>query len=31
MDSAAATVAANIREYRRTGQPPGGVDAARGY
>jgi glyoxylate/hydroxypyruvate reductase len=31
MDSAAATVAANIRAYRRTGQPPSGVDAARGY
>jgi glyoxylate/hydroxypyruvate reductase A len=31
MDSAAATVAANLRAYRRTGQPPVGVDAARGY
>ena len=31
MDSAAATVAANLRAYRRTGQPPDGVDAARGY
>ena len=31
MDSAAATVAANLREYRTTGQPPQGVDAGRGY
>jgi glyoxylate/hydroxypyruvate reductase len=31
MESAAATVAANLRDYRRTGQPPQGVDAARGY
>ena len=31
MDSAAATVAGNVRSYRRTGQPPAGVDAARGY
>ncbi|SFI89527.1 2-hydroxyacid dehydrogenase [Methylobacterium brachiatum] len=31
MDSAAATVAANLREYRSTGQPPQGVDAGRGY
>ena len=27
----AATVAANLRAYRRTGQVPDGVDAARGY
>ncbi len=31
MDSAAATVATNLRAYRRTGRPPQGVDAARGY
>jgi glyoxylate/hydroxypyruvate reductase A len=31
MDSAAATVAANLRTYRRTGRPPQGVDTARGY
>lgn len=31
MDSAAATVAANLRTYRRTGRPPQGVDSARGY
>ncbi|MDP4004341.1 glyoxylate/hydroxypyruvate reductase A [Methylobacterium sp. NEAU K] len=31
MDSASATVAANLREYRRTGQPPQGVDSGRGY
>jgi glyoxylate/hydroxypyruvate reductase A len=31
MDSAAATVAANLRAYRRTGRPPQGVDTARGY
>ena len=31
MDSAAATVAENLRTYRRTGRPPQGVDAARGY
>jgi glyoxylate/hydroxypyruvate reductase A len=31
MDSAAATVAANLREYRGTGQPPQGVDTGRGY
>ncbi|MDP4021810.1 glyoxylate/hydroxypyruvate reductase A [Methylobacterium sp. NEAU 140] len=31
MVSAAATVAANIRAYRETGQPPSGVDPARGY
>jgi glyoxylate/hydroxypyruvate reductase A len=31
MDSAAATVAANLRAYRRTGRPLQGVDTARGY
>ena len=31
MDSAAATVAENLRAYRRTGQVPDGVYAARGY
>lgn len=31
MASAAATVAANVRAYRRDGTPPRGVDAARGY
>ena len=31
MDSAAATVAANVRAYRRTGQVPEGIDAGRGY
>ena len=31
MDSAAATVAENLRAYRRTGRPPQGVDATRGY
>ncbi|MHC2108733.1 2-hydroxyacid dehydrogenase [Methylobacterium sp. CM6246] len=31
MDSAATTVAANLREYRSTGHPPQGVDAGRGY
>ncbi len=31
LDSAAATVAANLEAYRRTGAPPRGVDAARGY
>jgi glyoxylate/hydroxypyruvate reductase A len=31
MDSAAATVAANLRAYRRSGQPPAGIDPARGY
>lgn len=31
MPSAAATVAANLRVYRRTGQPPQGIDTARGY
>ncbi|MBE7202246.1 MAG: glyoxylate/hydroxypyruvate reductase A [Parafilimonas terrae] len=31
MPSAAATVAANLRDYRRTGQPPQGIDTARGY
>lgn len=31
MDSAAATVAENLRAYRRTGQVPDGVDATRGY
>jgi glyoxylate/hydroxypyruvate reductase len=31
MDSAAATVAGNLRAYRRTHRPPEGVDAARGY
>ena len=31
MGSAAATVAANLRSYRKTGEPPQGVDAARGY
>ncbi|MGU3284048.1 2-hydroxyacid dehydrogenase [Methylobacterium mesophilicum] len=31
MDSAATTVAANLREYRSTSQPPQGVDAGRGY
>jgi glyoxylate/hydroxypyruvate reductase A len=31
MDSAAATVAANLRTYRRTGRPPQGVDTVRGY
>ncbi|MGH1571603.1 2-hydroxyacid dehydrogenase [Methylobacterium sp. P31] len=31
MESAAATVAANLRAYRRTGRPPQGVDTARGY
>ncbi|MCJ2133419.1 glyoxylate/hydroxypyruvate reductase A [Methylobacterium sp. J-026] len=31
MASAAATVAANLRSYRKTGAPPQGVDAARGY
>lgn len=31
MESAARTVAANIRAYRATGQVPRGVDAARGY
>jgi glyoxylate/hydroxypyruvate reductase A len=31
MDSAAATVAANLRAYRRSGQPPAGLDPARGY
>ncbi|MCJ2055308.1 glyoxylate/hydroxypyruvate reductase A [Methylobacterium sp. J-048] len=31
MESAADTVAANLREYRRTGKPPQGVDAGRGY
>jgi len=31
MPSAAATVAANLREFRRTGEPPQGIDKARGY
>jgi glyoxylate/hydroxypyruvate reductase A len=31
MDSAAATVASNLRAYRRTGRPPDGIDPARGY
>lgn len=31
MDSAAATVAVNLRTYRRTGRPPQGVDTARRY
>ncbi|KTS06422.1 2-hydroxyacid dehydrogenase [Methylobacterium radiotolerans] len=31
MDSAAATVAANLRTYRRTGRPPQGVETAQGY
>ncbi|MCJ2071541.1 glyoxylate/hydroxypyruvate reductase A [Methylobacterium sp. J-030] len=31
MPSAAATVAANLRAFRRTGQPPQGIDNARGY
>jgi glyoxylate/hydroxypyruvate reductase len=31
MESAAATVAANLRAYRESGQPPAGIDAARGY
>ena len=31
MDSAAATVAENLRAYRRTGRLPQGVDAVRGY
>lgn len=31
MPSAAATVAANLREFRRTGRPPRGIDTARGY
>lgn len=31
MASAAATVATNMRDYRRTGRPPDGVDSARGY
>jgi glyoxylate/hydroxypyruvate reductase len=31
LDSAAATVAANLRAYRRSGQPPAGIDPARGY
>lgn len=31
MGSAAATVAANLRAYRRTGRPPDGIDPAQGY
>jgi glyoxylate/hydroxypyruvate reductase A len=31
LPSAATTVAANLRDFRRTGQPPQGIDKARGY